>query len=88
MQYMVKCNELCQKNLPAIVHKDLTSRPQVVYQKNDPWLHELLTEFGKITGHPVLINTSLNGKGKPICNTLEDVRSDMNGKDVQIISIA
>lgn len=87
MQFMVMCNELCQRELPAIVHKDLSSRPQVVYRENDPWLHELLVEFGNLTGHECLINTSLNGGGKPICNTLDDVREDMKLKDVLIISV-
>lgn len=87
MQYMVHCNNFCQENLPAIVHKDLTSRPQVVYSHEDPWLYTLLNEYGKITGHPVLINTSLNGKDKPICNTLNDVENDMKGKNIEIISV-
>ena len=88
MQYMVYCNDFCQQNLPAIVHKDLTSRPQVVYAEDDPWLYTLLKEYEALTGHPVLINTSLNGKGKPICNTLQDAQEDMKGKSVDIISIA
>lgn len=88
MQYVVHCNDFCQQNLPAIVHKDLTSRPQVVFAEDDPWLYTLLKEYEALTGHPVLINTSLNGKGMPICNTLEDAQSDMKGKSVELISIA
>ena len=88
MQYMVHCNDFCQKELPAIVHRDLTSRPQVVYAQDDPWLYTMLQEYEALTGHPVLINTSLNGKGKPICNTLQDAQEDMKGKSVDLISIA
>lgn len=87
MQYRVECTEECRRDLPAIVHKDNSSRPQVVCKANDPWLHELLVEFGKLSGQEVMINTSLNGKRMPICNSLDDVRNDMKNKDVQIVSV-
>ena len=56
---------------PGIVHLDGTSRLQVV---NDDPHRSLLEEWKKITGCPVLLNTSLNVKGQPICNDLEDVK--------------
>jgi carbamoyltransferase len=87
MQYKCDCTELAQKELPAIVHRDNSARPQVVYKKNDPWLHELLVEYGKISGHECFINTSLNGKDKPICNTYEDALEDFKNKDIELISI-
>jgi carbamoyltransferase len=87
MQYKCECTEEAQKELPAIVHKDNSARPQVVYKENDPWLHSLLVEYGKLTGHECMINTSLNGKGKPICNTYQDAIDDFEGKDIKIVSI-
>jgi carbamoyltransferase len=87
MQYRVECTKEAQEYLPAIVHKDNSARPQVVSQKDDPWLHDLLRTYGELTGHPCLINTSLNGKGKPICNTFEDATQDFNRKKIKIASI-
>lgn len=87
MQYKCDCTEVAQKELPAIVHRDNSARPQVVYKENDPWLHELLVEYGKISGHECIINTSLNGKDKPICNTYEDALEDFKNKDIELISI-
>jgi len=78
MQYRVQCTEEAKEVLPAIVHKDGTSRPQVVCKEDDPWLHELLTIYGNTSGVECLINTSLNGRGKPICNTLQDAMKDLN----------
>lgn len=52
--------------IPSAVHADHTARVQVVRRAQDPFLHALLTEFGRLTGHPVLINTSFNVRGKPI----------------------
>jgi carbamoyltransferase len=87
MQYKCECSLSAKLECPAIVHKDNSSRPQVVYKEKDPWLHELLVEYGKITGRECLINTSLNGPGKPICNTYNDALEDFENKDIQLVSI-
>lgn len=87
MQYKCECTLSAKLECPAIVHKDNSSRPQVVYKEKDPWLHELLVEYGKITGSECLINTSLNGPGKPICNTYNDALEDFKNKDIELISI-
>jgi carbamoyltransferase len=55
--------------LPAVVHVNGTARVQTVSPGANPFLAEVLTEFAAITGHPILINTSLNIKGNPICGT-------------------
>lgn len=87
MQFKCFCNENCKKNLPAVVHSDNSSRPQVVSKNKDPWLHDLLVEYGKLSGHECLINTSLNGKNKPICNSFDDALEDFNNKDIILSSI-
>lgn len=87
MQFLTHCTEEAQELLPAICHVDNTARPQVVYKDKDPWLHRLLVAYGDITGVECMINTSLNKRKKPICNTYQDARSDMRGKDIEIISI-
>jgi carbamoyltransferase len=55
--------------VPAVVHVNGTARVQTVTPASNPFLAEVLGEFAAITGHPLLINTSLNVKGKPICGT-------------------
>lgn len=55
--------------IPSVVHVNGTARVQTVSRESNPFLAELLAEFEEITGVPVLINTSLNVKGKPICGT-------------------
>ncbi|MEV0449247.1 carbamoyltransferase C-terminal domain-containing protein [Streptomyces sp. NPDC050600] len=57
--------------VPAIVHANGTSRLQTVTRSQNPFMHEVLSAFARRTGVPVLINTSLNVKGKPICGTPE-----------------
>ncbi|MDI3485495.1 MAG: carbamoyltransferase [Methanolobus sp.] len=53
---------------PAVEHLDGTSRLQTVRKEFNPWLHELLLEVGRLTGYPILLNTSFNSKGKPLIN--------------------
>lgn len=55
-----------RERIPAAVHADGTARVQIIRLKDDPFLHDVLTRFGEHTGTPVLINTSLNVRGKPI----------------------
>jgi carbamoyltransferase len=58
-----------QRDIPAVVHVDGTARVQTVNKKQNPLFYELITEFGKMTGIPVVVNTSLNYQGKPIVAT-------------------
>lgn len=61
--------DLTRDKIPAVVHANGTARVQTVTRAQNPFLAEVLTEFAAITGVPVLINTSLNVKGQPICGT-------------------
>jgi len=58
--------------IPAVVHVDGTARPQVVSKDSNPFAHAVITEFAKLSGYPVLINTSLNIHGQPINYCLKD----------------
>jgi carbamoyltransferase len=53
-------------SLPAVTHLDGTARVQTVSPEQNPLFHELLTAFGRLTGYPVLINTSFNVRGEPM----------------------
>src|SRR5712691_11114259 len=55
--------------LPAITHVDGTARVQTVSREQNPLYYELIEEFGKLTGVPVLVNTSFNVRGEPIVCT-------------------
>lgn len=59
--------------IPAVCHIDNTARPQYLKREVNPELYDLIEAFYKKTGIPLLINTSLNGKGEPIVETYEDL---------------
>ena len=54
--------------LPATTHID-ELRNQTVTKENHPGFWRLLSEFGKISGMPILLNTSFNVRGQPIVRT-------------------
>ncbi len=54
---------------PSIVHVDGSVRPQTVSRKTNPLYWEMINTFGKISGHPIVLNTSFNIRGEPIVNT-------------------
>ena len=58
--------------IPAVRHVDGTARIQTVNRNQHPKYYDLLTEFKKLTGVPVLVNTSFNTLGKPIVCTPRD----------------
>ncbi|MBF0542515.1 MAG: hypothetical protein HQK91_13825 [Nitrospirae bacterium] len=58
--------------IPSAVHVDGTARPQFVRRVDNPLFWEIINEFYKITGVPVIINTSFNIMGEPIINTPQE----------------
>jgi len=57
-----------REKLAAITHVDGTARVQTVERAMAPRLHALLEAYGRLTGIPVLLNTSFNLAGEPIVN--------------------
>ena len=71
------------KEIPAVTHVDGTGRLQTVSKESNLLYYDLIKEFYKITGVPVIINTSMNVMGEPIVNTPEQayqmiVKTDMD----------
>ena len=58
--------------IPAVTHVDYSARIQTVDEGRNPRLHQLLVAFARLTGCPVMINTSFNVRGEPIVGSPED----------------
>jgi len=61
-----------RSDVPAVTHVDYSARIQTVDTERNPRLHSILTEFKKLTGHGILVNTSFNVRSEPIVCTPED----------------
>jgi carbamoyltransferase len=58
--------------IPAVTHVDGSARPQTVEREVNPLYWNLINEFGKRTGVPVVMNTSFNLRGEPIVSSVTD----------------
>jgi carbamoyltransferase len=58
--------------IPSVTHVDHSARIQTVTRAESPLYYDLIAEFEKVTGVPVLINTSFNVRGEPIVCTPAD----------------
>jgi len=61
-----------RSQVPAITHVDYSARVHTVNKAVNPVYHAVIKEFAKLTGCPVIINTSFNVRGEPIVNSPED----------------
>jgi carbamoyltransferase len=61
-----------RSKLPATTHVDYSARVQTVHPETNPIFYNLIKEFEKKTGTPVIVNTSFNVRGEPIVCSPED----------------
>jgi carbamoyltransferase len=74
-----------QHLLPAITHADGTARVQTVTRVQNPLYYALIEEFGKLSGVPVLVNTSFNVAGEPIVCTPEEAFNSFAHTDMDYL---
>jgi carbamoyltransferase len=72
MLFVYNVNPDKADRIPAVRHVDGTARIQTINRAQHPMYYDLLHEFNKLTGVPVLINTSFNTRGEPIVCTPKD----------------
>ncbi len=61
-----------RSDIPAITHVDYSARIHTVDREVNPFYYSVIQEFYKLTGCPMIINTSFNIRGEPIVNSPED----------------
>src|SRR5437764_5918721 len=72
MLFVMPVRPAFREKLPAITHVDGSARAQTVAREHNPRLWQLLNEFERRSGLPVLLNTSFNVRGQPIVCTPEE----------------
>jgi len=64
-----------KKKVPATTHVDGSGRLQAISRNDNPLYYDLIKNYGRKTGTPVIINTSFNVRGEPIvCNPDDAVK--------------
>lgn len=64
---VIEVAEEYKAKIPAVVHVDGTARPQMVSRETNPRYWNLINEFKKLTGIPMLLNTSFNVQEPIVC---------------------
>ncbi len=85
MTATLNANDDFCKRCPAVTHIDQTARPQVVFEKEDPFLWKLLTRWEEISGEYSLINTSFNAHEEPIVCSGDDAINGLFNKTIDIL---
>ncbi|AVT29371.1 MULTISPECIES: carbamoyltransferase C-terminal domain-containing protein [unclassified Plantactinospora] len=73
--------------IPAVVHVDGTARVQTVDPGTEPLVAEMLAEFDRLTGLPVVVNTSLNTAGRPMVDTPREAMELFGSAPVDLLAI-
>ena len=76
-----------RSEIPAVTHVDYSARIQTVDYKTNKRFYDLIKEFKKKTGCPILVNTSFNVRGEPIVNTPSDTFNCFMGTDLDYLVI-
>jgi len=90
-EFMTLCystKEIWINKIPAVIQKsDKSARPQVVVKNNLPKFWEILNEYYKISGIPVLLNTSFNSHNEPIIENPQQAFNTLNRKVIDKLVI-
>jgi len=76
-----------RSDISAVTHVDYSARIQTVSKETNPSFYSLIKKFKKITGCPVLVNTSFNIRGEPIICSPEDAFKCFMGTELDLLII-
>jgi carbamoyltransferase len=81
--YKVRANK--RHLIPAVVHEDGTGRIQTVVRESNPRYYDIIKAFERITGVPVILNTSFNTQGEPIVCSPSDAIKCFLGTEIDVL---
>lgn len=76
-----------RSSIPAVTHVDYSSRIQTVHFETNPKFYKLISEFKRVTGCPLIVNTSFNVRGEPIVCSPEDAYRCFMGTNLDILVV-
>ena len=85
MVYLVK--KEWYKKIPSVVNIDRSGRLQTIREEQNPLYYGLIKQFGRLSGVPILINTSFNIRGEPIVCSPYDAYKCMMGTGIDYLVI-
>ena len=76
-----------RSKIPAVTHVDYSARIQTVHNETNKYYHDLISNFYKKTGCPLLVNTSFNIRGEPIVCTPKEAYECFMGTELDVLVI-
>jgi carbamoyltransferase len=76
-----------RSDIPAVTHVDYSARIQTVHRETNPRYHALISEFERLTGCAVIVNTSFNVRGEPIACTPADAFRCFMGTAIEVLAV-
>src|SRR4029079_1328163 len=76
-----------RSEIPAVTHVDYSARIQTVHEETNPRYYALISAFKRLTGCPVIVNTSFNVRGEPLVCTPEDAFRCFMGTEIDVLAI-
>jgi carbamoyltransferase len=83
MVYPIKEEKRMQ--LPAVTHVDGSGRLQTIRREHNALYYDLIKAFGRLSGVPILVNTSYNIRGEPVVCTPKDAYRCMMGTGIDYL---
>tara|TARA_Y100000310_G_scaffold324016_1_gene385278 strand:- start:1098 stop:2831 length:1734 start_codon:yes stop_codon:yes gene_type:complete len=87
MLFVYPIKKQYHKKIPAVTHIDGSGRLQTITKEQNYLYHGVIKEFGKLSGIPIVINTSFNIRGEPIVCTPYDAYRCMMGTGIDYLVI-
>jgi carbamoyltransferase len=79
--------DLCKAQAAAIVHVDGTARPQIIDEAANPSMFGILTEYKRLRGFSVMVNTSFNMHEEPIIRTPDEAIESVKQAGLDVLAI-
>lgn len=87
MLFVHKVKPEWKDRIPAVTHVDGTARVQTVHAETEPVVAAMLAEFERLTGLPVVVNTSLNTAGRPMVDTPREAMELFGSAPVDLLAL-
>lgn len=78
---------IVRSEIPSVTHIDYSARIQSVHKETNPRYYALIEEFYKLSGVPVLVNTSFNVRGEPMVCSPYDSYACFMGTEMDMLVI-
>ncbi|HRU05097.1 MAG TPA: carbamoyltransferase C-terminal domain-containing protein, partial [Candidatus Brocadiia bacterium] len=87
MSFTVPVRPSRAKDIPAVTHADQTARLQTLRRDDNPLYYDLIRRFEKLTGLPMVLNTSYNLAGEAIVETPSDALSSFLNTEMDALAL-